>query len=128
MRCGLAVGADYKVSYKNNVKVGTATAVLKGRGDYYGSIKVSFKIRPGKPQLKVSAKPSAGSAKASWKKVAGAKSYQLQWREKGGMWKTKAVKGTKASVKGLEPGKTHQLRVRGVAGKVKGFWSATATC
>ena len=58
----------------------------------------------------------------------GAKGYQLQWREEGGAWKSEVVKGTKATVKGLEPGKTYQLRVCGVAGKVKGFWSGMATC
>ena len=120
--------SDYKVIYKNNVKVGTATAILKGKGDYCGSIKVTFNIVPGKPQLKVNANLNSGCVKASWNKVAGAKSYQLQWREKGGTLKSGTVKGTKAIVKGLEPGKTCQLRVRGIAGKVKGFWSATATC
>ena len=35
---------DYTVSYKNNTKVGTATVVIKGIGNYRGSISKEFKI------------------------------------------------------------------------------------
>ena len=40
----LEAGTDYVVSYKNNVKVGTATAVIKGKGAYKGSKSVEFEI------------------------------------------------------------------------------------
>ena len=39
---------DYVVSYKNNVEVGTATATVKGRGLYKGTISKTFKILPSK--------------------------------------------------------------------------------
>lgn len=35
---------DYTISYKNNVKVGTATMTLKGKGNYSGTLKKTFKI------------------------------------------------------------------------------------
>ena len=35
---------DYSLSYKNNKKVGTATIIIKGKGDYKGSKAVTFKI------------------------------------------------------------------------------------
>ena len=41
----LKQGADYTVSYKNNVKIGTATMILKGKGSYKGTIKKKFKIK-----------------------------------------------------------------------------------
>ncbi len=37
---------DYKVSYQNNVKAGTATAVFEGVGAYSGTLKKTFKILP----------------------------------------------------------------------------------
>lgn len=40
----LIYGMDYTVSYSNNIKAGTATAVITGIGDYAGTKKVTFKI------------------------------------------------------------------------------------
>lgn len=42
----LVLGEDYTVSFDKNVKVGTATAVFKGKNAYIGSIKKNFKINP----------------------------------------------------------------------------------
>lgn len=41
---GLTQGKDYKVEYKNNVEVGTATIVLTGLGRYVGVIEKTFVI------------------------------------------------------------------------------------
>ena len=35
---------DYTVSYSNNTKVGTASVVISGTGDYEGEVKTTFKI------------------------------------------------------------------------------------
>ncbi len=35
---------DYAISYKNNVNVGTATVIFKGKGNYSGTLKKTFKI------------------------------------------------------------------------------------
>lgn len=40
----LASGKDYTVAYSNNVKVGTATVSITGKGNYKGTIKKTFKI------------------------------------------------------------------------------------
>ncbi|MBQ6662430.1 MAG: cell wall-binding repeat-containing protein [Firmicutes bacterium] len=40
----LREGRDYTVKYANNVKAGTATITLTGKGEYAGSIKKTFKI------------------------------------------------------------------------------------
>lgn len=40
----LKKNSDYTVSYKNNVNVGTATMVVKGIGNYAGSVTKTFKI------------------------------------------------------------------------------------
>lgn len=40
----LKEGTDYTVEYDNNVRVGTATITITGKGDYAGTQKVSFNI------------------------------------------------------------------------------------
>lgn len=40
----LTRGTDYTLSYENNVKAGTATVIIKGKGKYKGTIKRTFKI------------------------------------------------------------------------------------
>lgn len=40
----LVEGKDYKLSYKNNIKQGTATMIVKGIGNMTGTKKVTFKI------------------------------------------------------------------------------------
>ena len=44
----LVKGTDYTVSYKNNKGAGTATVTLTGKGDYTGTRKVTFIIKPAK--------------------------------------------------------------------------------
>ena len=41
----LTKGVDYKVSYANNDKAGTATVTVTGMGDYMGSLSKNFTIR-----------------------------------------------------------------------------------
>ena len=42
----LSENIDYTVKYKNNVKAGTATVTIKGKGNYSGSAVKTFQIRP----------------------------------------------------------------------------------
>ncbi len=42
----LKQGTDYKVSYKNNIKVGSATVTVEGKGNYSGKDTVTFNIVP----------------------------------------------------------------------------------
>ncbi|MDE5717084.1 MAG: RICIN domain-containing protein [Lachnospiraceae bacterium] len=43
-RSVLTEGEDYEISFQNNVKVGTAFAVIAGKGTYTGTKRVSFQI------------------------------------------------------------------------------------
>lgn len=56
----LAAGTDFTVSYKDNVKEGTATVTITGSGNYTGIINTTFTITaaPGKSDGKVSLKSS----------------------------------------------------------------------
>ena len=40
----LKENVDYRISFSNNTEVGQATATIKGRGNYVGTIKVQFQI------------------------------------------------------------------------------------
>ena len=60
----LVKGTDYTLSYKNNVKVGTATVTVKGMGHYMGAKSVTFKIF-GKPSY-AGASSMPVSSKATW--------------------------------------------------------------
>ena len=44
-RYSLRSGTDYTLSYKNNVKAGTAAVTVRGKGNFQGSLNVSFVIR-----------------------------------------------------------------------------------
>ena len=43
---GLTAGTDFDVTYSNNVNAGTATAKVTGKGNYTGSLSLTFKITP----------------------------------------------------------------------------------
>ena len=49
-------GTDYTVSYKNNVKAGTAKVTVTGKGNYVGSISKTFTINKAANTLKIKAK------------------------------------------------------------------------
>lgn len=42
----LGEGYAYTVSYSNNINAGTATVTIRGIGDYYGTVRKTFKIKP----------------------------------------------------------------------------------
>lgn len=50
---GLNAGTDYKLSYENNVHVGTATLLIVGKGNYKGTIRKTFtiEVNPDKPDV-----------------------------------------------------------------------------
>ena len=74
----LKEGTDYTLSYKNNIKPGTATAVISGIGKYTGTKTVSFLIKEAKPtaaQLKASVALSTTS-----KSLKKGKAYQIKFK------------------------------------------------
>ena len=87
----LKASTDYTVAYKDNTKVGTATVTVKGKSNYKDSAKATFTIELGNAKLSTVASTKAKAMKTKWTKVAGAKSYQLQWRERGGKWRMATI-------------------------------------
>ena len=72
----LAQDTDYKVSYENNVDVGTATVTIEGMGGYTGTVTGTFLILPGKT-TRGDMFNLAGNVKVTWKEVPGAKYYKV---------------------------------------------------
>jgi hypothetical protein len=132
----LKMNTDYTVAYGKNKDIGKGTATIKGKGQYSGTIAVSFNIVPKK--LSVS-KVAAGKkqVKVTWKKASAAQKitkYQVRYRAKGtSKWQTKAVSAKKTSltIKKLKKGKTYQIQLRAykTVSKVKYYsaWSKTKT-
>ena len=85
--------AYYTLSYKNNKNVGQATVTVKFKGDYSGTVKKNFLIKPARTTIsKVTGKSKSMALK--WKKNAKQVSgYQIQYSTT-----SKFKKGTTASV------------------------------
>lgn len=77
---------QYDVSYTNNINIGTATVIIKGKGNYTGSVNFSFNIV--KPTVnKVASLTLSLKNKVyivnKWSKVDNATGYEM-WRKKAG--------------------------------------------
>lgn len=122
---------SYTVSYSANKNAGIGKVTVTGKGAYGGSVTKTFKIKPGRPSIKA-VKGVKKGFKATWakKSKAEATGYQVQYSTKKSMKgaKTKTVKGTSKTVKGLKAGKRYYVRVRAykTVGKQKVYssWSA----
>ena len=56
----LTLGTDYTATYTNNIKPGKATVVVKGKGDYAGTVEETFIIIPKKATLTSVTSTTAG--------------------------------------------------------------------
>ena len=131
----LTKGTDYKLTYENNINVGTATvtaAALDG-GKYKGSKSATFTINPKKPAAAAitKIKSSKPTVNVTWKKVA-CTGYELQVSlnsdfNKATKYKLKAV--TKKVPK-LKHNKKYYFRVRAYNTENKkttyGAWSKSS--
>ena len=75
----LKSGTDYKLSYKNNKKVGKATMTITGTGKYTGALNKTFSIVP-KPTTMTSLAAAKRGFTAKWRKMTTQTTgYQLQY-------------------------------------------------
>ncbi|MDO4859718.1 MAG: fibronectin type III domain-containing protein [Bacillota bacterium] len=113
----LKKGTEYTVAYKNNKNVGKATITIKGKGNYKGTFKRTFKIRPRATWLR-SVKPRPCGFKAKWaKKTTQVSGYQIQYSRKSSFSTRKTItiksnRTIKRSFKNLKGGKKYYVRVR----------------
>lgn len=110
----------YKVTYKNNKKVGYATVIVKGKGKfakYAGKEAFTIKLKTlKKPSVKKGAK---GTLNVSWKRDGQATKYVVQYSQskkfKGKSTKTVTITNNKIGktvLKGLTGKKNYYVRVR----------------
>lgn len=124
-------GTDYTVSYKNNKNIGKATVVVKGKGNYVGTINKYFNIYPTKIAIK-KFKVSGNSIRVYYYAPAGGVKYQVAYKQSGN--KTyKYVKTSKTNyvAKYLKYHRKYYFKVRPykvVNGKTYyGVWSSIKT-
>ena len=122
----LKEGLEYKLAYKDNKKVGTASVMISGAGEYTGEITKTFKIVPKGTALLKAAVKSKGFI-IRWKKqTKSINGYQIQYStnkkftKKTTVAKTvKKASATKLNIKKCKAGKKYYIRIRTYK-KVKG--------
>lgn len=108
----LREGVHYTVSYKDNIKCGTATITIKGKGSYSGTLKKTFKIYLSKPNIKSVKKSGSSDIKVTWAKTKGASGYEV-YKLTGKTWKKISdTKSTSFTDKGLKKNTTYQYKIR----------------
>lgn len=110
----LTRNTDYTLTYSNDVKVGTATVTIKGKGNYSGTKKLTYKIKAVKTAggVKATAK-STSKITVRWNSVAYADGYILQkYNSSTGVYETVGkTKGTKYVASGLSLSTSYKFRV-----------------
>ena len=129
----------YKVTYKNNKKVGYATVIVKGKGKfakYAGKAAFTIKLKTlKKPSVKKGAK---GTLNVSWKRDRQATKYVVQYSQsnkfKGKSTKTVTITNNKIGktvLNGLTGKKNYYVRVRSCKAvngrKIWSSWSSRSS-
>ncbi len=125
---------DYVVSYKNNVKVGTATVTITGVSDVGGTVTKTFKINYDRPDQVVLKKPTTGKThyvKARWYDE-DCDGYQIRYATNSSFKNSKSIyvkdgDQLTRTIKNLTKGKRYYVKVRAYNNyedtKVFGKWS-----
>ena len=72
-----ALGRDGYLSWENYDKCGTATVIVDGRGDYYGTLRIDYRIVPDRVNNVVISNETAQGADLKWDAVPGAQQYAV---------------------------------------------------
>lgn len=104
---------DYKVTYKNNKYIGTASAVITGMKDYTGTKTVTFKIVP-KTVTGLKSTSTTSSISLSWSKTTSATGYEVYraTSKSGSYTKMKTTTSTSYKNTSLSSAKTYYYKVR----------------
>lgn len=106
---------DYKLSYTKSFYIGEGIVTVRGIGNYSGTKKVYFKIKP--PKTKILSKKSLtnGRIMLQWKKISNADGYQILYSKDRKNFKTlKYVKGSNVNsyIKKLPKGSKYYFYIR----------------
>jgi len=112
----LKKGIDYTISYRKNKAVGVATVTVKGKGNYTGTKKATFKILPRAVTI---SKLTAGNQRLTvkWTKRLEATGYVLQYATRRSFANARTIRIKKktivsATINKLKKGKTYYVRLR----------------
>ena len=113
----LKEGTDYKTSYSNNKKVGTATVTVSGNGTYYGKITKTFDIIPKGVSSVTVSNQKGKKLKVSWNPNKSVNGYEIQYALDKNYQKVKKATVKKAKetgkvIGGLKKNKKYYVRVR----------------
>ena len=110
--------SNYTVKYSNNVKAGKATATIKFKGKYTGTIKATYTIKP-KTTTITGAARNGSKVALIWKKQATQTSgYQIQYATDKKFTKDKQLvtvngaKKTSMTIKNVSEDKSYYFRIR----------------
>jgi len=91
----LVENEDYTLTYSNNKNPGKAKVVIKGIGNYEGTVTKYFKIVPKAPTTLNVTLTGHDDIKVSWSKATGASGYYVYYRtESASKFSSKVVTGT----------------------------------
>ena len=112
----LVAGKDYTVSYINNKKIGTATVIVNGIGQYTGSVSKNFTINPAKQNIQ-KLETRYGGFFVDWAQKGSATGYEIQYATNYGFTNAETKKLTAnrpdtATIGGLYRGRNYFVRVR----------------
>ncbi len=110
----LKKGRDYTLSYKYYKKAGVATAVIKGKGKYDGTLKKNYTIKPRATSITKISSPSTGEIELSYKKSPTAKGYKIEYSKNKSFKNSSRITSEqlKERIYDLDRGKTYYVRVR----------------
>ncbi|MGN0458894.1 MAG: fibronectin type III domain-containing protein [Eubacterium sp.] len=112
----LILNRNYSVKYSNNNMPGVGTVTVSGIGDYKGSTKLSFIIKPNAVKGLAKSSSTSSSIKLQWTKQNGVNGYEIQkYNSADGKWstvKTVTSNTNTATVSSLSSGKGYKFRVR----------------
>lgn len=135
----LKKGTDYTLSYKNNIKIGKATIIVKGKGNYAGKITQTFKIVKGANPMNVVAKSATvkynkkkkvtvkASKAYTFKKAAAGKVTYTRMSKGSSKWlsKVNATTGAITVKAGTPKGKIYKVKVKVTAKGNSNYKAAT---
>jgi len=114
----LAEDIDYTVTYSHNKNIGTASATVTGKGMFFGSQTLTFKIIPRQMSTVKAKKKAENSLTLSWKKDKSVNGYQI-YRSTAVDGKYKKIATIKSSStttykdKNLTNGQCYYYKIRG---------------
>lgn len=121
---------DYTVTYKNNKMPGKATVVVKGKGDYTGSVSRTITIAPTATVISSVTNTETG-IRLKWKKTTGAEKYIIYRKAGNGSWKkyksVKAANGCSFTDTKVTNGSKYAYKIRAYADGVYGAYSSIHT-